>query len=149
MWKQFRVSRHVTSPATRCRQTERQIRSSASWVLCCRDISRFLLCSPTIALVSFTSFGSPPPAAAQSPQYRQDPRHLDFTLQPLGRRRGLKIGLINIACFDRFNIDAKIVTHQLFIPQCCPSRLLSPSLPLSLPCALQIVWQPENRRYFV
>lgn len=33
--------------------------------------------------------------------------HPPTTLEP----QGLKIGLINIACFDWFNINAKIVSH--------------------------------------
>lgn len=39
---------------------------------------------------------------------------------------GLKIDLINTACSDQVNINAEIVTHQIFKPQCGPSLLLCP-----------------------
>lgn len=94
-------------------------------------------CRPTTSLPLFTRFSSLPPLLSFSETFPSW-FHPSTALEP----RGLKIDLINIACFDRFNINAKIVTHQIFIPQCCPSRLLPFLSAFHTPT--QLVWQTGN-----
>lgn len=89
-------------------QTDRQTDGQSA---SCADVSCFLRRSPTTSFMLFTSFcfpSLPPFPLSLSPSLlvSVNPHHLDFTLQPLWSQRGLKIDLINIASFDRFNINA-------------------------------------------
>lgn len=56
------------------------------------------------------------------------PANLTILIWPFNHSgaMGLKIDLINTACSDQGNINAEIVTHQIFKPQCGPSLLLCP-----------------------
>lgn len=112
-----------------CSTDRQKATQSASWVL---PPPRRRLPFPPLqshhihtAVCSFSSF----PSLLIIRESLPSRFHPSTALEPWG----LKIDLINIACFDRFNINAKIVTHQIFIPRCCPSLRLLSSLPLSLP----------------